>query len=74
MSDAKAVVPGSWIWWEKLAKRSRKPIEKIELDEREKLEQRYLREPEATHSDLVYRGYWLMAAQLRIDHAAGRLG
>lgn len=50
-----------------------KPIEKIKLAERERLENRYQREPDATHADLVERGYWMIAAQLRIDYQVGRL-
>lgn len=50
-----------------------KPIEKLKLDERERLERRYQREPAATHADLIERGYWFVAAQLRIDYQVGRL-
>lgn len=50
-----------------------KPIEKISLETREKLERRYKREPNETHADLVDKGYWMIAAQLRIDHQVGRL-
>jgi hypothetical protein len=50
-----------------------KPIEAISLEKREKLEARYQCEPEAVHADLVDRGYWMIAAQLRIDYQVGRL-
>lgn len=69
----RGVDPTGPTWWDQIDDRAGKPIEQISLESRERLEQRYQREPEATHSDLVYRGYWLIAAQLRIDHAVGRI-
>lgn len=66
-------VPGSSEWWEKMHARSRKPIEQLQIDDRIKLEQRYKREPRETQADLIERGYWYVAAQLKIDHQAGRL-
>jgi hypothetical protein len=54
--------------------RPARPLEKMSLDWRETIERKYQADPTRMHESLVYRGYWLIAAQLRIDHAAGRLG
>lgn len=37
------------------------------------LERAYSASPARTDSELVYLGYWAIAAQLRIDHQAGKL-
>jgi hypothetical protein len=50
-----------------------RPIEKCNVEWRLKKEREYQLQPEQTHRDLVYRGYWLIAAQLKIDYEAGRL-
>lgn len=46
----------------------------MRLDWREAAERKYQADVVRAHEDLVYRGYWLIAAQLKIDHAMGRLG
>jgi hypothetical protein len=40
---------------------------------RELVERAYQHAPRRTDSELVYMGYWDIAAQLRIDHATGKL-
>jgi hypothetical protein len=40
---------------------------------RETIERAYRTDPRRTHSELVYVGYWDIAAQLKIDHQVGRL-
>lgn len=49
-------------------------VEDLQLDARESWEKRYQAEPKKTHSVLVYKGLWTVAAQLKIDYEAGRLG
>lgn len=40
---------------------------------RQAMERAYQADPKGTHTDLVCMGYWDIAAQLKIDHAARRL-
>jgi hypothetical protein len=49
-------------------------IEDKSLEFREMIERAYRVDSRRTHSELVYMGYWDIAAQLRIDHQVGRLG
>lgn len=51
-----------------------KPIEHVHLNLRELMERSYRLAPERTHAELVHTGYWLVAAQLKIDYEVGRLG
>jgi len=51
-----------------------RPIESVHLNLRELMERSYRLAPELTHAELVNTGYWLVAAQLKIDYDAGRLG
>jgi hypothetical protein len=53
--------------------RTLKLVEEMAVEDRLKQEKRYQADPKKTHNDLVYRGYWLIAAQLKIDYEAGRL-
>lgn len=48
-------------------------VEDLDIDARERWEKRYQKDPKRTHERLVYMGFWLVAAQLKIDHEAGRL-
>ena len=49
-------------------------LENVHPAWRELLEGAYAADPARTHAKLVYAGYWQVAAQLKIDHAVGRLG
>ena len=49
-------------------------VEDKSLEWREMIERAYAADPRRTESELVYIGYWDIAAQLRIDHQVGRLG
>lgn len=40
---------------------------------RDLVERAYRHAPVRTDSELVYLGYWNIAAELRIDHATGKL-
>jgi hypothetical protein len=53
--------------------RVRVKLEQTSLDWRSNMERAYQADPARTHSELVYMGYWDIAAQLKIDHAARRL-
>ena len=53
--------------------RIRVKLEGKSLEFREMVERAYRVDPRRTHSELAYSGYWDIAAQLRIDHQAGRL-
>ena len=55
---------GEWPWT---------AIEDLTLAHREDLERRYQKNPKRMHSWLIYTGKWMIAAQLKIDHAVGRL-
>jgi len=48
-------------------------LEQMNPSWREMIERTYAASPARTHSELVHTGYWLIAAQLRIDLGAGRL-
>ena len=48
-------------------------IERVGFDKRMRMEKKYKADPIGMHADLVYGGWWLIANQLKIDHAAGRL-
>lgn len=43
------------------------------LEFRSNMERAYQADPKRTHSEFVNMGYWDIAAQLKIDHAMGRL-
>jgi hypothetical protein len=58
---------------EKFQERQRESLESIAIDRRLQLERNYVRNPERSHSELVYLGYWAIASQLRIDFQSGRL-
>jgi hypothetical protein len=49
-------------------------IESFAIDKRDMFERAYQADPKRTHSELVNNGLWYVATQLKIDHAAGRLG
>ena len=51
-----------------------RPIERLHPVWREMFEGEYAADPVRTHAKLVHAGYWWIAAQLKIDHAVGRLG
>lgn len=48
-------------------------VEDFSAEIRSFYERTYQIDPVRTHNTLVACGYWLAAAQLRIDHAVGRL-
>lgn len=48
-------------------------LEDRPVDFRLLMERAYRLDPIGAHRNLVDLGYWQMAAQLKIDHAAGRL-
>ncbi len=48
-------------------------LEQKSIEFRSMVERAYQTDPVRTHSELVYSGYWDLAAQLRIDHQVGRL-
>lgn len=48
-------------------------LEDCSVDFRLLMERAYRLDAVGTHRQLVHSGYWHMAAQLKIDHAAGRL-
>lgn len=56
--------------WDRVSVR----VEDKSLEWREMIERAYAADPRRTESELVYIGYWDIAAQLRIDHQVGRLG
>lgn len=53
--------------------RTTERLEQKSLEWRSSMERAYQADPSSTHSELVSNGYWLIAAQLKIDHASGRL-
>lgn len=53
--------------------RTTETIEQKHLDFRELLERAYRVSPVRTQAELVHMGYWLIAAQLKIDYDAGCL-
>ena len=53
--------------------RADEAIESKSLSFRELVERSYANDPKKTDSELVYMGYWRIATQLKVDHAAGRL-
>jgi hypothetical protein len=55
---------GDWPWT---------AIEDLSLEDREDLERRYQENPKRMHAWLIDSGKWMIAAQLKIDHAVGRL-
>lgn len=66
--------PHRWsAFGKKIDDRSHQKLEWQSVDFRERAERAYAKDPKATHEDLVYIGYWTIAAQLRIDYQAGRL-
>lgn len=54
-------------------RRTIRRIEHISIEDRETIERAYASDPERTHADLVYSGYWIIAAQLKIDRQVGRI-
>lgn len=48
-------------------------LEDMSVDNRLLYERAYQQDPVRTHNTLVYRGYTYVAAQLKVDHAMGRL-
>lgn len=56
-----------------LHERMHQMIEDKSLDWRAMIERSYSANPKVTHSELAYMGYGTIAAQLKIDHQAGRL-
>lgn len=53
--------------------RADEAIESKSLAFRDLVERSYKNDPTKTDSELVYMGYWRIATQLKVDHAAGRL-
>lgn len=53
--------------------RAQRRLEDLSLGKREAFERDYQKNPKQAASRLVYAGYWTIAAQLKIDHAVGRL-
>jgi len=58
---------------DRIQRRHRMVIEEVSIDQRLKWEREFAAEPVRKHSELIYQGYWLIASQLKIDHAMGRL-
>ncbi len=54
-------------------RRSARAVERFSLDKRLALERCYAAAPRQMHADLIYQGYWRVAAQLKTDYEAGRL-
>lgn len=48
-------------------------LEQMHPDWRSAIERNYQADPRRTHSELISRGLWTIAAQLKIDYQVGRL-
>ena len=57
----------------KFENRTKRSLESVSLDHRERFEQAYGEDPQAVHSELVHQGYWWIASQLKVDYESGRL-
>ena len=53
--------------------RTASTIERANSDWRSAIERNYQADPVRTHSELISRCYWTVAAQLKIDYEVGRL-
>jgi hypothetical protein len=53
--------------------RTNELIEDKSPEFRAMVERAYGSDPKTTSSELTYMGYWTIAAQLKIDHATGKL-